>query len=75
MSATEDSNPKYKNFFNAGKVIIREEGYRVLFRGMGATALRGIFHITSAFPTNAATFYVVEWVKAILHSNVNSPTS
>lgn len=50
QSISEAQAPKYKTVSNAFRVIAREEGYRVFFSGLGATAMR-------AFPTNAATFY------------------
>ncbi|KAJ3416844.1 hypothetical protein HDV05_008429 [Chytridiales sp. JEL 0842] len=42
--------------FQTIRTIYQREGIKVLFAGLGATALR-------AFPTNAATFYVVTAVK------------
>ncbi len=56
QSIQEDSSPKYKNLRHGFKTILREEGYRVFFSGLGATALR-------AFPTNAATFFTVVSVR------------
>jgi solute carrier family 25 carnitine/acylcarnitine transporter 20/29 len=52
----EDKTPKYKNLRHGFKIILREEGYRVFLSGLGATCIR-------AFPTNAATFYVVATVR------------
>ena len=46
--------------------IYRHEGYKTLFAGLGATAIR-------AFPTNAATFYVVVAVKSLLQSDLPPP--
>ena len=42
-----------------GLGIYRSEGWKVLWAGLGATLLR-------AFPTNAATFYMVMVVKNAL---------
>jgi solute carrier family 25 (mitochondrial carnitine/acylcarnitine transporter), member 20/29 len=52
---SESQAPKYKTMVNAFHVIAREEGYRVFFSGLGATAMR-------AFPTNAATFYGTNFI-------------
>ncbi|KAJ3304259.1 hypothetical protein HDV03_002996 [Kappamyces sp. JEL0829] len=49
QSIQEDRQPKYHNLRNGFRIILREEGYRVFFSGLGATAIR-------AFPTNAAVF-------------------
>nr|KAJ3418674.1 hypothetical protein HK105_007993 [Polyrhizophydium stewartii] len=65
QSIEEDRKPRYRNLINAYRIIAREEGHRVFFSGLGATAIR-------AFPTNAATFYVVVWVKNMLHSNISA---
>jgi solute carrier family 25 carnitine/acylcarnitine transporter 20/29 len=59
----EDKKPKYFNMRNAFKTIFREEGYRVFFAGLGATAIR-------AFPTNAATFYVVVLSRNFMHDQL-----
>ena len=64
QSAQEDANPRYNNFRNAFRLIVKEEGYRVFTRGLGATALR-------AFPTNAATFFTVISVKNFINSRVD----
>ncbi|XJO73684.1 hypothetical protein BDV3_004626 [Batrachochytrium dendrobatidis] len=64
QSIEEDRTGKYRNLINGFKVIAREEGIRVFFSGLGATAIR-------AFPTNAATFYVVVWVKNMLHGSIS----
>lgn len=56
----EDHVPKYKNLVHAARLILRTEGPRVFFNGMGATALR-------AFPTNATTFYIVVWSRNIIN--------
>jgi solute carrier family 25 carnitine/acylcarnitine transporter 20/29 len=56
---SEFQNPKYRTARHAFKLILKEEGYSVFFRGMGATILR-------AFPTNAATFYVFVYGKSLL---------
>ncbi|KAI8926931.1 mitochondrial carrier domain-containing protein [Entophlyctis helioformis] len=68
QSIEEDSTKKYKNLSNAFRVIAREEGYRVFFSGLGATAIR-------AFPTNAATFYVVVLVRNFMNSNLTGSAS
>jgi hypothetical protein len=62
QSIQEDQKPKYLNMRNAFKVILREEGYRVFFSGLGVTALR-------AWPTNAATFFTVVSVRNALESS------
>ncbi|KAH6565057.1 hypothetical protein BASA50_009947 [Batrachochytrium salamandrivorans] len=64
QSIEEAKTGKYRNLINGFRVIAREEGIRVFFSGLGATAIR-------AFPTNAATFYVVVWMKNLLHSNIS----
>jgi solute carrier family 25 carnitine/acylcarnitine transporter 20/29 len=48
---------------NAFRTIAREEGFRVFYSGLGATCLR-------AFPTNAATFYVVGAVQNALEQKL-----
>jgi len=63
QSIQEDQKPRYKTMMNAIRIISREEGYRVFFSGLTATAIR-------AFPTNAATFYVVVSVRNFLESNI-----
>jgi solute carrier family 25 carnitine/acylcarnitine transporter 20/29 len=55
---SETSGP-IKGLLRSVREIYRREGGRVLFAGLGATAVR-------AFPTNAATFYVVTAVKNLL---------
>jgi len=44
---------RYRGVAHCFRGIVREEGWRVLFRGTVPLLLR-------AFPTNAATFYVYE---------------
>ncbi|KAI8915812.1 mitochondrial carrier domain-containing protein, partial [Gorgonomyces haynaldii] len=50
QGATND--PNYRNMRTAFATVVKNEGYGVFFRGLGACSLR-------AFPTNAATFYTV----------------
>lgn len=57
---SEGGVQKYGGMINCFRAVAKQEGYRVFFTGMGATALR-------AFPTNAATFYVVVSVQNILY--------
>ncbi|TPX56488.1 hypothetical protein PhCBS80983_g04515 [Powellomyces hirtus] len=59
QSVENEVNPRYRNTLHCFKSIVRTEGWRVLFSGWGATAIR-------AFPTNAATFYAVSWTKNAL---------
>lgn len=61
QSIQEDQSPKYVNLRQGFRIILKEEGHRVFFAGLTATALR-------AFPTNAATFYVVVAVRNFLES-------
>ncbi|KAI9091139.1 mitochondrial carrier domain-containing protein [Phlyctochytrium arcticum] len=61
QSVEQEVDRKYKGTFHAMRTIARTEGWRVLFAGWGATAIR-------AFPTNAATFYAVCWAKHLLNN-------
>lgn len=45
----ELKNRRYKSFFGTGRLLVKEYGWRFLFRGLDATIIR-------AFPTNAAIF-------------------
>ncbi|KAJ3330043.1 hypothetical protein HDU76_006539 [Blyttiomyces sp. JEL0837] len=54
-----DLTGKPMGLFNTLMHVYRTEGSKALFSGLGATAIR-------AFPTNAATFYAVTWVKSAL---------
>ncbi|KAJ3160088.1 hypothetical protein HDU88_008360 [Geranomyces variabilis] len=56
QSVEHEVNPRYRNTMHCLREIVRHEGWRVLFSGWGATAIR-------AFPTNAATFYAVAFAK------------
>jgi solute carrier family 25 carnitine/acylcarnitine transporter 20/29 len=48
---------------NAFRLIYKEEGYRIFFAGLGTCAIR-------AFPTNAATFYVVVLSRNFMHDKL-----
>lgn len=50
---------KYTGIYDCLKKSVNEEGYRVLFRGLNSTMIR-------AFPTNAATFFVVSYVTKLM---------
>lgn len=50
-----DDRGRYKNIYDCILKSYREEGARVFAQGMTSTMLR-------AFPTNAVTFFTVEWV-------------
>ncbi|KAI7870952.1 mitochondrial carrier domain-containing protein, partial [Spinellus fusiger] len=50
---------RYKGFFDCLRQCYREEGYRILFRGLTPTILR-------AFPSNAATFTAYTWTMNLL---------
>lgn len=60
QSIEQEVNPRYTSTVDCLRKIVRTEGWRVLFSGWGATAIR-------AFPTNAATFYGVCWAKNLLN--------
>lgn len=60
--AQNDTNRNYDGVFQPFKTVYRTEGFRPLFRGLGATAIR-------AFPTNACTFYTVLLVKNYLEGH------
>ncbi|KAK0169171.1 hypothetical protein PV327_011734 [Microctonus hyperodae] len=49
-----DKNSRYVGAIDCLKKSLNEEGVRCLFKGLNSTILR-------AFPTNAATFTVVNW--------------
>jgi solute carrier family 25 carnitine/acylcarnitine transporter 20/29 len=48
QSIEEQVRPEYKSTFHCWRQIVRTEGIRPLFAGLGASCIR-------AFPTNAAT--------------------
>lgn len=50
-----DESGRYRNVLDCVIKSHREEGIRVFTQGLGSTMLR-------AFPTNAVTFFTVEWV-------------
>jgi len=50
---------KYSGILDCVLKSLREEGIRVFFRGLNSTMIR-------AFPTNAATFFVVSYVTKLL---------
>jgi len=50
---------KYSGILDCVKKSLREEGVRVFFRGLNSTMIR-------AFPTNAATFFVISCVTKLL---------
>ncbi|KAI8620904.1 mitochondrial carrier domain-containing protein [Chytriomyces sp. MP71] len=54
-----DLSGKSMGLWDTARTIYRSEGIRPFFSGLGATAVR-------AFPTNAATFYAVCWVRNLL---------
>ncbi|KAI9361245.1 mitochondrial carrier domain-containing protein, partial [Zopfochytrium polystomum] len=54
-----DVSGKRQGLISCFRTICRQEGVKTLFSGLGATAIR-------AFPTNAATFYTVTYVKQLL---------
>ncbi|TPX78595.1 hypothetical protein CcCBS67573_g00105 [Chytriomyces confervae] len=54
-----DLSGKNQSMLQAAGSIYRKEGIRPFFSGLGATAIR-------AFPTNAATFYAVCWMRNLL---------
>ncbi|KAI8808868.1 mitochondrial carrier domain-containing protein [Cladochytrium replicatum] len=56
QSVQQDFNPQYRGMADCFVKTYGREGIRVFFSGMSATAIR-------AFPTNAATFYTVVWVR------------
>ncbi|KAI8813606.1 mitochondrial carrier domain-containing protein [Cladochytrium replicatum] len=66
QSVQQDFNPQYRGMADCFVKTYRREGIRVFFSGMSATAIRG-------FPTNAATFYTVVWVRNHMHNS--APTS
>ncbi|KAJ3021251.1 UNVERIFIED_CONTAM: hypothetical protein HDU68_009720 [Siphonaria sp. JEL0065] len=53
------SSGKPQGMWVAARTIYKAEGIRPFFTGLGATAIR-------AFPTNAATFYVVCYMRNVL---------
>ncbi|KAJ3396841.1 hypothetical protein HDU92_001675 [Lobulomyces angularis] len=63
QSVEQEIKPTYKGVFDCYKKLVAAEGSRVLWSGLGAACVR-------AFPTNAATFYAVCYVKMLL-----SPTA
>lgn len=57
-----DVNFKYNGTIDCFKKSIKQEGLMCLFRGLNSTIIR-------AFPTNAATFAVVNWTFRIFDDN------
>lgn len=53
------SDDKFTSYMQAIKFTYKTEGYRGFFAGFNSTVLR-------AFPTNAATFFAVEWTYRML---------
>lgn len=51
LQSDNPSSPKYSGILDCARKSCREEGFRVLFRGLTATCVR-------AFPTNAVTLVV-----------------
>lgn len=60
-----DINSKYSGAIDCFKKSITQEGFICLFRGLNSTILR-------AFPTNAATFAIVNWTFRLLGNNNNN---
>ncbi|KAK6034134.1 carnitine/acylcarnitine carrier protein CACL family protein [Cooperia oncophora] len=56
---TRFQTTKYRNYMHCIRSTYREGGLRVFFTGLGSTLLR-------AFPSNAATFFTVEWTYRLL---------
>jgi len=56
---------RYTGVVDCLRISVHEEGFRVLSRGLSSTLLR-------AFPTNAATFFVVSHVTRHLQQNADS---
>lgn len=55
MQADGQGQPKYTGLIQCARESIREEGVRVLFKGLGLNSLR-------AFPTNMIVFFIYEAV-------------
>lgn len=55
MQADSERQRKYTGLIHCAKESIREEGVRVLFKGLGVNSIR-------AFPTNMVVFFTYEAV-------------
>ncbi|ETN80212.1 hypothetical protein RB195_015011 [Necator americanus] len=53
------ANDNYRNYWHCIRSTYREGGMRAFYTGLGSTLLR-------AFPSNAATFFAVEWTYRLL---------
>lgn len=53
------ASDSHKNYLEVIRKTYAENGYRTFFVGLGSTMLR-------AFPSNAATFFTVEWTYRLL---------
>ncbi|EYB95127.1 hypothetical protein Y032_0163g3468 [Ancylostoma ceylanicum] len=53
------ANDSYRNYWHCIQSTYREGGLRMFYTGLGSTLLR-------AFPSNAATFFTVEWTYRLL---------
>lgn len=55
---TDAAHTRYRSYRDCIRRTFAEDGFRTFFHGFGPTILR-------AFPTNAATFFTVEWILRI----------
>lgn len=59
IQTDSETNPKYRGFFDCVRQVVRAEGVRGLYKGIGPCLAR-------AFPANAVTLLAYEWTKGLL---------
>lgn len=59
IQTDSETNPKYRGFFDCVRKVVKSEGVRGLYKGIGPCLAR-------AFPANAVTLLAYEYTKGLL---------